>query len=175
MDELKSNLEDSNQNLKKLISDIQGMADSEKEFSELKENLADAAKALFSNAIKYETFLSELKNSNEKFTDTLTTLRSLEPGKIKDQLNNLNKTAQSLNRDIKSIQSSASDILKAIDVQSKEAEKESETILNLLNAQSEKLTDLEKRLNSRTALIPPILLGLLALAGAIAGRIFDLI
>lgn len=167
MDELKSNLEGSSRNLEKLISDIQGMADSEKEFSELKYNLGKAAQALSSNAEKHEIFLSELKNSNDKFTDTLITLKSLEPKEIKDQLDHLSNVAQSLNINIESTQGSVLEILEAIELGSKENKKLSETLLNLLNAQSEKLTSLEKRLNSRTMLIPVICVGLIALAGAI--------
>ena len=167
MDELKSSLEGSSQNLEKLISDIQGMADSENEFSELKDSLSKAAQALSSNAEKYEIFLSELRNSNEKFKDTLTTLKSLEPEEIKDQLAHLSKLVQQLNINIESIQGSVSQILEAIELGSKENKKLSETLLNLHNAQSEKLASLEKRLNSRTALIPVIFFGLLALAVAI--------
>lgn len=175
MDELKSNLEDSSQNLEKLISEIQGMADSEKEFSELKGSIGDAAKALSSNATKYEEFLSELKNSNQKFSDTLATLKSLEPKEIKDQLENLNKSSDTLNKSFEKLESVTSDILDTIHAQSQTAEKESESVRELLNAQSQKLNDLEKRVKSRTALVPLIFLGILALAGAIGGRILGLV
>ena len=79
MDEIKSNLQHSSENLEKLIAEIQGMSDAEKEFSGLKENLGEAAKALAANAQNYETFLNELKTSNSQFTETLRVLKSLEP------------------------------------------------------------------------------------------------
>ena len=175
MDELKLNLEDSSQNLEKLISEIQGMADSEKEFSELKGRIGDAAKALSSNASKYEEFLSELKNSNQKFSDTLATLKSLEPKEIKDQLDNLNKSSDALSNSLEKLESVTSDILEAINTQSQMAEKESESVRELLNAQGQELIDLEKRIKSRTALVPAIFLGILALAGAIGGRMLGLV
>lgn len=175
MDELKSNLEDSSQSLEKLISEIQGMADSEKEFSELKGSIGDAAKALSSNASKYEEFLSELKNSNQKFSDTLATLKSLEPREIKDQLDNLKISSDTLNSSLEKLESVTSDILEAINTQSQTAEKESESARELLNAQTKKLMDLEKCIKSRTALVPLIFLGILALAGAIGGRILGLV
>ena len=91
MDELKANLENSNKNLEKLVIDIQGMSDAESEFSELRDNLGEAAQALSKNAGKYEEFLIELKESNVKFSDTLNTLKSLEPKEIKDRLDDLLK------------------------------------------------------------------------------------
>ena len=70
MDEIKSNLEHSSENLEKLIAELQGMSDAEKEFSGLKENLGEAAKALAANAQNYEAFLGELKSSNTQFTES---------------------------------------------------------------------------------------------------------
>ena len=175
MDELKSNLEDSSQSLEKLISEIQAMADSEKEFSELKGSIGDAAKALSSNATKYEEFLSELKTSNQKFSETLSTLKSLEPKEIKDGLDNLHKSSKTLNSNIEKIESVSSDILRAINTQSQATEKESENVRELLNLQAQMLMDLEKRIKSRTALVLLIFLGILALTGAIGGRILGLV
>ena len=44
MDEIKSNLQHSSENLEKLIAEIQGMSDAEKEFSGLKEILVKRQK-----------------------------------------------------------------------------------------------------------------------------------
>ena len=157
MDELKANLEASNKNLEKLVSDIQGMSDAESEFSELRDNLGEAAQALSRNSEKYEAFLVELKESNVKFSDTLNTLKSLEPKEIRDRLD-----------DVKEI----SDQTKSISEQNSQ---DTEKVVNLLQNQSEAIANLEKRLNSKTALIPVIFMSIIALAGVIIGQILGLI
>ena len=86
IDDLKSNIEESSQNLERLIAEIQDMSNAEAEFSELKENLGEAAKSLSQNAENYGAFLTELKSSNEKFSETISTLNSLEPKEIKEKL-----------------------------------------------------------------------------------------
>ncbi len=57
----------------------------------------------------------------------------------------------------------------------RENDKEFENVRELLNAQAQMLMDLEKRMKSRATLVPLIFLGILALTGAIGGRILGFI
>jgi hypothetical protein len=50
-----------------------------------------------------------------------------------------------------------------------------ENVDEILQKQSEAISKLEARLNSRTALIPLIFLSILAIAGAIMGRVLGII
>ena len=154
MDEMKSNLQHSSENLEKLIAEIQGMSDAEKEFSALKENLGEAAKALAANAQNYESFLNELKTSNSQFTETLRVLKSLEPKEIKEALDKISASLETIESNAQSKNEATNDILKA---------------------QSDAIAKLEKRLTSRTDLIPLIFLCILAIAGAIIGRVLGIV
>jgi len=87
----------------------------------------------------------------------LNTLKSLEPKEIRDRLD-----------DVKEI----SDQTKSISEQNSQ---DTEKVVNLLQNQSEAIANLEKRLNSKTALIPVIFMSIIALAGVIIGQILGLI
>ena len=175
MDELKANLENSNKNLEKLVIDIQGMSDAESEFSELRDNLGEAAQALSKNAGKYEEFLIELKESNVKFSDTLNTLKSLEPKEIKDRLDDLLKIMKSSSSALEKHQAAIKETSNQTQLISEQNSKDTETLVNLVQSQSEALKSLEKRLNSKTALIPLTFLSVLALAAAVIGRVLGLV
>ena len=161
MDEIKSNLQHSSENLEKLIAEIQGMSDAEKEFSGLKENLGEAAKALAANAQNYETFLNELKTSNSQFTETLRVLKSLEPKEIKEALDKISASLDAIQSTAQSTIEAQSDSAKNVD--------------EILQKQADAISKLEARLNSRTALIPLIFLIILAIAGAIIGRVLGIV
>jgi len=175
MDELKASLESSNKNLEKLVSDIQDMSDAEREFSELRDNLGDAAQALSRNSEKYEAFLVEIKESNNKFSDTLNTLKSLEPKEIKDRLDDVLKIIKSSSDALEKLQTDVKDASDQTQSISEQNSKNTAKVINLIQGQSEAIANLEKRLNSRTALMPLIFLSILALAGTIIGRILGLV
>ena len=168
MDEIKSNLQHSSENLEKLIAEIQGMSDAEKEFSGLKENLGEAAKALAANAQNYEAFLNELKTSNSQFTETLRVLKSLEPKEIKEALDKISASLDAIQSTTQSTIDASNDIMKA---QSDSAKNVDE----ILQKQADAISKLEARLSSRTALVPLIFLIILAIAGAIIGRVLGIV
>jgi uncharacterized protein YoxC len=175
MDELKANLKSSSENLEQLVNDIQGMSDAEQEFSELRENVGAAAQALSRNSEKYEAFLVELRESNEKFSDTLDTLKSLEPKEIKDRLDDVLKITKAFSSALEKVRAEAKETSEQTQSTFEQNSENIEQVITLVKTQADAISKLEKKLNSRTALIPLTFLAIVALAGAIIGRILGLV
>lgn len=177
--DLKSNIEESSQNLERLIAEIQDMSNAETEFSELKENLGEAAKSLSQNAENYGEFLTELKSSNHNFSETITTLKSLEPKEIKDKLDEVVEAISAIKKSFQKIETSlkqySESYIELTESSSHELTSKLSSLIVLVESQSEALTSLEYKLKSRTILIPLIFLLLLGLCGGIAALVFNLV
>lgn len=179
IDDLKSNIEESSQNLERLIADIQGMSNAETEFSKLKENLGEAAKSLSQNAENYGVFLTELKSSNQKFSETIITLKSLEPKEIKDKLDEVVEAISGIKKSFQKIEASlkqySDSYIELTESSSNELTSKLSSLILLVESQSEALTSLEHKLKSRTFLIPLMFLLLVGLCAGIAAIVFNLV
>jgi vacuolar-type H+-ATPase subunit I/STV1 len=112
--------------------------------------------------------LSELKSSNSQFTETLRVLKSLEPKEIKETLDKIAASLATIQSTAQSTIEASNDIMKAQADSAKNVDE-------ILQKQSDAISKLEARLNSRTALIPLIFLSILAIAGVIIGRVLGIV